>query len=227
MKRDAFHIDTFESKYLERLNSHGYVVIDNFLPEELHSHLLKEFDNSSSTIHYQIRPGHYGHVFHSPITQLPDEGEAYIARFSILNEREKLPFLNQLFNEHIIPLLKIASNNLAKYALFPGAVRLRSGDVYRTHQDAYAGIIGYSFFLNHGWKWDYGGILTYVRDGNIAEPIFPTSNRLLLRNESFKHFHFLNSIEQYALKDQYIVLGWADEKKGESSVARGEYFEFS
>ena len=163
-------------------------------------------------------------MFSNP--QLPDENEAYIAKFNILNEREKLPYLNEVFNEYIIPLLKIATDNQAKYALFPGAVRLGGGDVYRTHQDAYAGIIGYSFFLNHGWKWDYGGILTYVRDEDIAEPIFPRSNRILLRNESFKHFHFLNSIEQFAIKEQYIVLGWADVKKGEDSLARGEYLEF-
>jgi hypothetical protein len=225
-EQDVFQLNAFENEYIEKLNSYGYVVIDNFLPDELHKNLLNEFDNNSSTIHYQIRAGHYGHVFHSPNTQLPDKDEAYIARFSILDEREKLPYLNIVFKEHLIPLLKIASNNLAQYALFPGAVRLRSGDVYRTHQDAYAGIIGYSFFLNHGWKWDYGGILTYVRDENIADPIFPKSNRLLLRNESFKHFHFLNSIEQFALKDQYIVLGWADVKKGETSLARGDYYDF-
>jgi hypothetical protein len=225
-KKEKFQLDSFQRDDIEKLNSYGYVIIDNFLPDELHSNLLNEFDNNSSTINYQIRAGHYGHVFHSPNTHLPDEGEGYIARFSILNEREKLPYLNIVFQEHLLPLLKLASNNLAQYALYPSAVRLRSGDVYRAHQDAYAGIIGYSFFLNHGWKWDYGGILTYVRDEDIAEPIFPKSNRLLLRNESFKHFHFLNSIEQFALKDQYIVLGWADIKKGESSLVLGEYYNF-
>jgi len=225
-QQNTFELQSFQDEHLEKLNSYGYVVIDNFLPDELHRNLLDEFENNSSTIHYQIRDGHYGHVFNSSNTQLPDENEAYMARFSILDNREKLPHLNTVFKEHLIPLLKLATNNLAQYALFPGAVRLRSGDVYRTHQDAYAGIIGYSFFINRGWKWDYGGILTYVRDEDIGEPIFPKSNRLLLRNENFKHFHFLNSIEQFALKDQYIVLGWADVKKGESSLARGEYYDF-
>jgi hypothetical protein len=225
-EQHSFQLCSFQSEYIEKLNSYGYVVIDNFLPDELHRNLLDEFDSNSSSIHYQIRAGHYGHVFHSPNTQLPDETEAYIARFSILDEREKLPYLNIVFKEYLIPLLKLATNNLAQYALFPNAVRLRSGDVFRTHQDAYLGIIGYSFFINRGWKWDYGGILTYVRDEDIAEPIFPKSNRLLLRNESFKHFHFLNTIEQFALNDQYIVLGWADVKKGESSSARGEYYDF-
>ena len=224
---NEFHVfDNLTSTQIETLNTHGYIVVDNFLPEPLHDKLLSDFESRSITTHYQIRPNHYSHVFKSGLDTLPDEQEAYIARFGIINGRQEIESLKEAFLEHLNPIMKKASANEAKFALFPGAVRLATGDVYRSHQDAYAGIIGYSYFLNRGWKWDYGGILTYVRDDENSEPIFPRSNRLLLRNEKFKHFHFLNSIEQFALREQYIVLGWASAEKGESSVARGEYFEF-
>ena len=108
------------------------------------------------------------------------------------------------------------------YAISPNAVKLKSGDLYRAHHDEYAGSVGYSFFLNDGWCADYGGILTYVK-WDTLEPIYPLANRLLLRNETLKEFHFLNSVEQFCTKEQYIVLGWADTKSGENSKIRGEY----
>jgi len=212
--------------HIELLDKHGYIVIDDFLPESLHQTLLSDFENKSITTHFQIRPNHYSHVFKSDIDTLPIDTESYIARFGMLNGREEIPSLKSAFFQYINPLLKQASRNAAKFSLFPGVVRLSSGDVYRAHQDSYAGTVGYSYFLNRGWKWDYGGILTYVRDSDNAEPIFPRSNRLLLRNEKFNHFHFLNTVEQFALREQYIVLGWASSEKGDTSIARGEYFEF-
>ncbi|KGG14949.1 hypothetical protein EV06_2017 [Prochlorococcus sp. MIT 0602] len=103
---------------------------------------------------------------------------------------------------------------------------MRSGDVYRSHHDGFAGIVGFSLFVNEGWSWDYGGILTYVRDEFTAEAIFPQSNRLVLRNETMKHFHFLNTVEQYCPKEQFLILGWADSKAADASKSLGSYHEF-
>jgi hypothetical protein len=209
-----------------RLDSHGYVVIDDFLPAALHERLLNELKTSDAKIQYQVRPAHYSHVFASELMTLPRPDEPYIAKFSLIREQQRLASLRAAFHDHIAPTMKEATGGDARYALFPGAVRAHGGDVYRAHQDGYAGIVGYSLFINEGWCWDYGGILTYVRENDIAEPIFPRSNRLLLRNEKFRHFHFLNTIEQHCPREQYIVLGWADTKPGETSAVRGDYFEF-
>lgn len=208
-----------------RMHSHGYVVIDDFLPKALYERLLAELKAGEAKIHYQIRPGHYGHVFASEFPNLPRADEPYIAKFSLIRNQTALPALREVFDEHLAPVMKEATDGAARHALFPGAVRARGGDVYRAHQDGYAGIVGYTMFINEGWCWDYGGILTYVRDDDVAEPIFPRSNRLLLRDETFKHFHFLNTIEQHCNKEQYLVLGWADAKPGESSAVRGDYLE--
>lgn len=210
----------------ERLQHHGYVIIDDFLPPDLYARLLADLKASPAQIHYQLRPAHYSHVFASELATLPRIDEPYIAKFSLIGEQTKLASLQEVFHDHLAPTMKEASGGAAKQALFPGAVRVRGGDVYRAHQDGYAGIVGYSLFINEGWCWDYGGILTYVRDDDTAEPIFPRSNRLLLRNETFKHFHFLNTVEQHCNKEQYIVLGWADTKAGDSSAVRGDYFQF-
>lgn len=209
-----------------RLDTHGYVVIDDFLPASLHDRLLQELKASDAKIQYQVRPAHYSHVFASEISTLPRPDEPYIAKFSLIRDQQRLASLREAFHDHVAPAMKEATAGAARYALFPGAVRAHGGDVYRAHQDGYAGIVGYSLFINEGWCWDYGGILTYVRDDDVAEPIFPRSNRLLLRNEKFRHFHFLNTIEQHCPREQYIVLGWADTQRGETSAVRGDYVEF-
>jgi hypothetical protein len=210
----------------QRLNTHGYVTIDDFLPPELYQRLLGDLKSSPSQITYQMRPAHYSHVFASELMTLPRPDEPYIAKFSLIREQRQLASLQEVFSHHLGPVMKEATEGEAKYALFPGAVRVRGGDVYRAHQDGYAGIVGYSLFINEGWCWDYGGILTYVRDEDTAEPVFPRSNRLLLRNERFKHFHFLNTVEQHCPREQYLILGWADAQPGETSAVRGEYWEF-
>jgi hypothetical protein len=131
---DAFNKSGITDSALERLETYGYVVIDNFLPKELHDLLLAELIKNSSTIHYQIRTNHYANVFKSSNRQLPDENEAYISRFQLLNDREKLPNLKKAFYNYIAPTLKAASKNRAKFALYPLAVRMNGGDLYRAHQ---------------------------------------------------------------------------------------------
>jgi hypothetical protein len=211
---------------LERLDAHGYVIIDDFLPDSLHDRLLDDFLTRQAVVHYQVRAAHYSHVFKSEFETLPRPHEPYVAKFSLLEAPQAIHSLDKAFREHIQPVMKEASRGEARYALYPGAVRLRSGDVYRAHQDAYAGIVGYTYFLNTGWCWDYGGILTYVRDSHEGEPIFPRSNRLLLRDERRSHFHFLNTIEQHCDREQYLVLGWADAEPGTDSTVRGGYSAF-
>jgi hypothetical protein len=210
----------------ERFHEHGYVIVDDFLPNDLHQRLLFEFRNRPAQVHYQMRGGHYSHVFESEFETLPKPNEPYLAKFSLLAEPREISGLDDAFQGYIAPMLKQATDGAARFALYPGAVRLRSGDVYRAHQDAYAGLVGYTYFLNEGWCWDYGGILTYVRDSFEGEPVYPRSNRLLLRDERRRQFHFLNTIEQHCDKEQYLILGWADSKRGNNSQVRGTYEEF-
>jgi Rps23 Pro-64 3,4-dihydroxylase Tpa1-like proline 4-hydroxylase len=201
----------------------GYTIIDNFLAQELHDELLNEFDEANSEINYQLRHGYYQEKLKSNNINHPDENECYIAKFKKLKSLKKMQSLQKFFEENIISIVKEISNNLVNYSVFPTAVKLSSGDLYRVHHDAYNGEVGYSYFINRGWKWDYGGILTYIFEDLTAKPIFPKSNRLLLRNERFKQFHFLNSVENFATSEQYIILGWASENLLAPTKVLGDY----
>ena len=202
---------------------YGYTIIDNFLPEVLHNELLNELETACVEINYQLKHGYYKNLLKSQFNNNPNENDCYIAKFKKITLNEDMLTLKKFFKDHATPIIKEISNNLVNYSSFPMAVKLGSGDLYRVHHDSFNGGIGYSFFINRGWKWDFGGILTYIREDLKAEPIFPKTNRLLLRNEKFKHFHFLNSIESFATSEQYIILGWADENLLTPSKVLGEY----
>ena len=201
----------------------GYTIIDNFLAQELHDELLNQFDEANYEINYQLRHGYYQEKLKSNNINHPDEIECYIAKFKKLKSLKEMQSLQKFFEENIISIVKEISNNLVNYSVFPTAVKLSSGDLYRVHHDTYNGEVGYSYFINRGWKWDYGGILTYIFEDLTAKPIFPKSNRLLLRNERFKQFHFLNSVENFATSEQYIILGWASENLLAATKVLGDY----
>jgi hypothetical protein len=201
----------------------GYTIIDNFLAQELHDELLIELDAANYEINYQFRHGYYQELLKSDNINNPDENEIYIAKFKKIKSLKEIQSLQKFFKQYIISIVKEISNNLVSYSVFPTAVKLSSGDLYRVHHDAFHGEVGYSYFINRGWKWDYGGILTYIFEDLNGKPIFPKSNRLLLRNEKFKQFHFLNSIESFATSEQYIVLGWASENLLAPTRVLGNY----
>ena len=219
MKKFSQITDVHRMEFIE----HGYTIIDNFLSQELHDELLNKFETAKFEINYQLRDGYYKDLLKSGNHNNPDENECYIAKFKKIKSHKEIELLQEFYREYIIPIMKEISNNLVNYSVFPTAVKLSSGDLYRVHHDAFNGEIGYSFFINRGWKWDYGGILTYIFEDLNAKPIFPKSNRLLLRNEKFKQFHFLNSIENFATADQYLILGWASENFHAPTKVLGNY----
>lgn len=92
--------------------------------------------------------------------------------------------------------------------------KLSSGSFYRSHLDKYAGICGYTYFLNRQWMWDYGGILRFYSEKNLDSfSIFPKSNRILIRDEKERLFHDVSIVSKYAKNDQYLILGWAGIEK--------------
>ena len=108
----------------------------------------------------------------------------------------------------------------------PNIIRVDRNCFFRAHNDSYAGQIGYTFFFSTGWKWDYGGILTFVnRDG--AHSIFPENNSFLIRNEEAKLQHFVGPVGAWAGdKYYYLLVGWASSVDRGDSGARGAYYDF-
>ncbi len=180
-----------------------------FLDEDIYKELDKIIKESLFDEIYQERPEHYKHVFKSSSDRLNTDSDSYQARFDLANNKRTNELIKDKIFPYFVSALKSFNSDL-KYFMIPSLVRLKAGSFYRMHVDDYAGQSGYTYFFNEGWKWDYGGILTYAEpDGSNSYPIFPENNMMLLRDESIKAFHYVTQQTEYAMKSQYLLLGWA------------------
>jgi hypothetical protein len=93
---------------------------------------------------------------------------------------------------------------------------------WRSHIDTYAGDIGFTFFFSKSWKWDYGGILSFIKNDR-SHQVFPNNGSIILRNESIKPPHYVSYVPQYVKSHYYLAVGWLSSNDRGSSDIRGEY----
>ena len=199
--------------------------VKNFFDKETGSAIYSELDGLDYELVSQERHGHYGHVFKSEDPNFPDDSESYAAQFNLATDREGCKIFNFQFENVVVPYLKKAFPDI-RYFLKPNIIRMNKDCYFRAHNDSYAGQVGYTFFFGSGWKWDYGGILTFVtKDG--AHPVFPENNSFLIRDEKSRPQHFVGPISSWA-KDKYyyLLVGWAASENSSDSEVRGKYYDF-
>lgn len=190
----------------------GYVVIDDFLPEEIVNELnemyvaQKEWEQID-----QVRDRHYQHVFATKSKYLPKGDESYMARFGRSRDLEKNERLNEIYQKYFVPELKRYSQTELK-AFDVRCYNLKPGDFYRSHIDDYAGAIGVVFYLNKKWIWDWGGLLhvnSYEGDADFIDTIFPKFNRIvLLDHKKFKFPHFVSAVSEFAKEARFSIVSF-------------------
>jgi Rps23 Pro-64 3,4-dihydroxylase Tpa1-like proline 4-hydroxylase len=201
----------YTSENIDQLNTKGFTVIDNVLPLELANKLCDVYEQENEwKLLDQVRENHYSHVFKSPNPFLPQEGEAYSAKFSRSNNLESLEIVKDTFNNHLVPLLKSVSPfEMSEYDV--RCYKLDTGDYYRTHIDDYAGTVNMIYYVNKEWRWDWGGILNVYshEDLELCESVLPKFNRVvLLNNKVFKAPHNVSTVEKYALNPRYTIVSF-------------------
>jgi Rps23 Pro-64 3,4-dihydroxylase Tpa1-like proline 4-hydroxylase len=201
----------YTSENIDQLNTKGFTVIDNVLPLELANKLCDVYEQENEwKLLDQVRENHYSHVFKSPNPFLPQEGEAYSAKFSRSNNLESLEIVKDTFNNYLVPLLKSVSPfEMSEFDV--RCYKLDAGDYYRTHIDDYAGTVNMIYYVNKEWRWDWGGILNVYshEDLELCESVLPKFNRVvLLNNKVFKAPHNVSTVEKYALNPRYTIVSF-------------------
>jgi len=201
----------YTSENIKNLNTKRFTIIDNVLPLELVEEIYDAYcEETEWDLFNQVRENHYSHVFKSPNPFLPQEGEAYSAKFNRSSNLENLNLIKNTFNNILVPLLKSVSPfHVDEFDV--RCYKLDKNDYYRTHIDDYAGTINLIYYVNKEWRWDWGGILNVLShdDLELCESIFPKFNRaVLLNNKVFRSPHFVSSVEPFALNSRYSIVSF-------------------
>jgi Rps23 Pro-64 3,4-dihydroxylase Tpa1-like proline 4-hydroxylase len=201
----------YTSENINQLNTKGFTVIDNVLPLDLANKLHTVYEQENKwTLLEQVRENHYSHVFKSSNPFLPQEGEAYSAKFNRSNNLENSEIIKDTFNNYLVPLLKAVSPfEMSEYDV--RCYKLDINDYYRTHIDDYAGTVNMIYYVNKEWRWDWGGILNVYshEDLELCESILPRFNRIvLLNNKVFRAPHSVSTVEKYALNPRYSIVSF-------------------
>ena len=197
------------NKHMSNINIE---IIDNFLNENDHSILLEQLTLLKFKEVTQIKEGHYSHIFHFNGDYFPNTNEIYSAKFNHIEDNLITESILSNFKIKIVELIRKKYDNKYKYFSHPVIVKLNKSCYYRLHTDAYAGKIGYTYFLNKKWIYDHGGLLNFINHDKTILPVIPISNRIIIRNEKEVLPHFLSSIEQWSDLEQFIIIGWIDDE---------------
>lgn len=192
--------------------TNGVLVIDDFLDDSLSMKLFTAI--STSIDHDQIRqakPNHYKTILKSDYPNFPKENEIYYASFKKYNqivERNRSTFLE--FQSIIKNNFQRLSVDELRFYTSPLCYKMSHGDFIRLHKDLYAGEIGYTYYLNKNWSWDWGGIFNfYSPETESMHQILPKFNRIVIRNEKNKLFHNVSYINEFSKEDRLSINGWA------------------
>ena len=187
------------------MNNDGYKVVDNFLDPNLADELYTIFSKSEDWKKIvQERENHYNHVFLNDDITAPDQSEIYSAKFWRSNGIESNDRFLSVYQNSIIEKLT-KETNLSFLTSDIRCYKLIPGDYYRSHCDDYAGDIGLILYLNKKWKYDWGGLLNILDNGEV-NTIVPKFNRaVIIWHEKFKLHHCVSSVAEFAREPRFTI----------------------
>jgi Rps23 Pro-64 3,4-dihydroxylase Tpa1-like proline 4-hydroxylase len=185
----------------------GFAVIDGVAEPDEARALLDLFDGADCDSVEQHRANHYSHVFKGDLPQYPGSGEAFRARFKRFAGVERAPLLSEVVDRRFRPALAQTAATSAEGDFKLHAYRLDAGDHIRAHSDDYSARLGFVYYLCPDWKIDWGGLLHFVKDGEILTSL-PAFNRLVVVNHQLRLTHFVGAVAEYALHPRHMIVGF-------------------
>lgn len=195
------------NKHRQEFQDTGMAIIEDALPPQVAANVRVLFQNAQYERIDQERAQHYEHVFRTDSPYLPKPGEPYLARFWRSSQLESNGDILRLHAEHIRPLLEELSGVKTEKADLR-AYKMTKGDHFRVHIDAYAGPVGFIYYLSKSWKWDWGGILM-TADGDEMIASLPKYNQLIALNHGrSRPPHFVTPVAEFAGEPRLMLVGF-------------------
>ena len=198
---------------LTEYEKNGFVVIDNFLPLEVYSEMVKIFNNGEFVEINQIREERYKLWETADDKHFPSIDEDYLAHFWSSFDVADNPKVIGMYDKYIKPLFeKISNERNLKVRHQATKYKKNNKDFTRIHYDDYMGSIGYILYLTElDWKYDWGGHLQIIKEDKILS-LLPSSNRLVLINHSLKNPHWVVPTNVWSKEDRNTLNGFVIDK---------------
>ena len=194
----------------------GYIIIDNLLPKKEYDKIVDICRNARYEEIDQVRPGRYK-TWETPDDKFfPSTDEDYIAHMWGSSEVSNSKEVQDMFNEHIKPLvIELTNGQAGNFMHQTNRYKKNGKDFLRLHYDDYMGLCGYVFYVGeYQWKYDWGGLLQ-MRVDNDIKTIVPNANRLVLMNHSLRMGHWVTPTNTWAKEDRYTLTGFCIDKDRE------------
>jgi len=146
----------------------------------------------------------------------PNDDESYTASWeSYANCKDEFPINSAVF-DYILPKFEILtgikheSYHPSTLNLVLSLTKMPANGHYRIHNDAYSCRYGFVWYLNKGWKWDWGGLLLTVNSTGCASVVRPKYNNLVFLDHSKNNnnWHCVTSVESFAQEPRMSIIGF-------------------
>ena len=208
--------DLICDEHLKAFEELGFFVLDNFLPQEVANMLLEKFESYKCWNQVEQTREHYkkGGPFHCDSPLLPDESELYYNRTERTALLDKDPQWADIFKEYFVNRFESAfkCKITEPYILLQ---KYGKGSFSRIHTDDYRGEvrhvdIGFIYYLNRRWVWDWGGLLIICPDNKCEDmaAVVPKHNRISIVNHQKRPPHAVTPVTDWAKEVRYGLTGF-------------------
>lgn len=203
-------------KNIEDFFEIGFFYVDHFLPEATAQRLLEKCEQIRFWDKIEQTRDHYrkGGPFACQASLLPTEEDLYSKKNETSNAFDRDIEWQGIFRNEILTQIENAFKCKIAQPIFM-LQKYSVGSYSRIHTDDYRnGVehvdIGFIYYLNRRWVWDWGGLLLACTRPTSEEmlAIAPKHNRITIINHQMRPPHAVTPVTDWAKEARYGLTGF-------------------
>lgn len=183
-------------------------VLKNIVPDDVARTVQAAYLSADFDIISQQRKTQFERQFTSTDPRMPQATELYQSKFGVSNYLVSTDLIQNTYKNYIKPALE----QQVGYTLTRADLRcymMPEGCHYRLHTDAYVADVGFVWYLNTNWRWDWGGLLMSLDQQGNAQAEIPEFNKLVVINhKDGGDPHWVTPVTPWALEPRLTLVGF-------------------